>query len=88
MFETALIVFVISALVLTLSSGAGLFVLHKMYGPELPPGVRPLENTLRSILTLGSTLLLRPFEFFSRGDTPPASPPRLPPSDIRQLPKQ
>ncbi len=84
MFEMALIVYVVSALVLTLAAAAGSMLLHLIYGPELPPGIRPLDDAFMSVFVLGSSLLLRPFKVFRNRDK--SDPLNGPPSDIRQLP--
>lgn len=66
MFESALVVYVIVALILILASGSGRLILHLMYGPDLPSGVQSLAADFRSLQFLGINFLIEPFKFIRR----------------------
>jgi hypothetical protein len=71
MFETAIIVFVVSVLVLALGSALGRLALHVMYGPDLPLGVQSLAHAFTLVYTSASAVLLGPIKFFQRNDGVP-----------------
>ena len=68
MFETVIIVFVVSILVLALGSALGRLALHLMYGPDLPQGVQSLAHAFTLVYTKASAVLLGPIKFFQRND--------------------
>ena len=84
MFETAILAYIGSALVVTLSGAAGKLILHRWYGPDLPEGVQTLGRAFEAVYMTGTALLFGPFKIFYRGN-PPTLPP---PNDTKQLPKE
>lgn len=94
MFETVVLAFVGSALLLTLGSAACRLALHWRYGPDLPAGVQSLADIFTSVYTTGASVLLAPFKLFvyskASETSNPATPaaPLLPPSETKQIKKQ
>jgi hypothetical protein len=66
MFETVVLTFLISALLVTLGSGAACVVLHAMFGAELPLGVQPLSSAFKSVFMGGASLFLGPLKLIGR----------------------
>jgi hypothetical protein len=90
MLEYFLLVSLLSALVLTLGASAGLLILHKMYGAEIPEGVLPLHNAFRSVYLAGSSVILAPIKWLTSGssDDEPKTPLVIPPKAAKALPAE
>lgn len=88
MIESIALTFLISALVVTLGSGAACVVLHAMFGAELPPGVQPLNTAFRSVFMGGASLFLGPLKLIGRAIGMTTEKDMDKPTDSGQPPKQ
>lgn len=73
---------------LAVMSSIGIIVLHKLFAPNLPPGIQDLHTLFMRILNASAKLILGPFDLLkniniSIGSKPPDRP--LPSHDMRQL---
>jgi hypothetical protein len=95
MFEL-LAVFIVCSLLITLGSGLAPVILHRMFGPALPPSIQQLADTFTIVFKAGATMFLGPVELIKRlrltvsppSNNLPSRPhetPSLSPSDTKQI---
>jgi hypothetical protein len=70
---------------LALMSAIGIIVVHKLFAPNLPPGIQELHALFMQILSGSAKLILGPFELLKRINISFRQPPPLPPGDDTKL---
>jgi hypothetical protein len=77
---------------LALMSATGIIVVHKIFGPDLPPGIQMLADLFMAILNANAKIILGPFELLRRISVSVNSPtphqPSLPNKEVQQITKQ
>jgi hypothetical protein len=78
---------------LAVLSVTGIIVVHKLFWPNLPPGVQDLHRLLMSILIGSAKIILGPVELLRRmggsiGQRRLPEPPSLPGKDIKPITRQ
>lgn len=58
--------YIIGAIAVTLCSGAAPLILHRMFGPTLPPSAQMLSDTFTSVFKAGATVFLGPVQLLRR----------------------